>query len=113
MDQIKAKLHYQPQVDEMALFIKIETYDGKRIYLEDFVFNEKQIGEVASPFIDPSMVPSSYPKLTAIAFCQAIMDEAWEFGLRPKGYKEPANIAAKDNHISDLQKVLNKFLDKA
>jgi hypothetical protein len=40
------------------------------------------------------------------------MDQLWNMGIRPSEGRDKSDVAnAKNEHIKDLQKVLNKFLD--
>ena len=68
--------------------------------LVNLTFEEREYGEVSSPH-------TVLEGPDAIGFMQAVMDAAFEFGLRPSGALDEKHIQA---HLSDMRAITRHVL---
>lgn len=75
---------------------------GRVTTIDNFMLNTHQPGELSED------KPLSISWNTGVK----LMDQLWNIGIRPSEGRDKSDITnAKNEHIKDLQKVLDKFLD--
>lgn len=99
---IKAQLRYQPGFDNYELWIIEKRFDGSRYYMGMQTIEMSIGGLEAKPFIPPYN-----PNFEASEFAQAILDAAWEVGMRPKGFTDIQNeTTAIKEHLGDMRRLV-------
>ena len=102
----KAKVFYDASFDDVGLMVRGEGFDGKRYALASV-----QMVETVVIKPDQMTIPSETGATQRLI--QAIVDAAWEFGVRPTGYvDERAQVKEMTQHIDDLREVFRGLLPK-
>jgi hypothetical protein len=97
----KAKMDYWPSTDENILILFPRRYDGQRFNLT-LNIEELAWAQSSKPIIDPF----NKEGIQTEKVIQSIIDAAWEFGMRPSGYKAEGEIAAIKGHLEDMRKIV-------
>lgn len=99
---VKAYIRYASWTDEFEVAIVNKAYDGRRFYLPEIKFVEVSPHEPVKPFFTYT---GEGPQPTEIL--QAILDAAWEQGLRPTGFKDIKNeTTAIKKHLDDMRRLV-------
>ena len=92
------------KLDRLYLFCR--AFKGKAQYVKPFVMQERTEGQEIEPtmFDTYENIQDGYPGVRD--FMQAILDEAWSHGMRPKSFEEHTNeLKAVRYHLEDMRKL--------
>ncbi len=91
---------YDVAVDEFQVFIRLVDHSGQKWAVDPFTFTKLP----ASAPLLPSVGPPPEQGVNVNGFLQAALDVAWEIGLRPQGFADPANeLTAVRYHLEDMR----------
>lgn len=104
---IKAKLNYNMAYDNNDLFIFLRnSHSFDKQYLSNATVITVNRDKPIEPFVRDETFPVK-------PFMQAIMNEAWEHGMRPTGFKDVQNeTVAIRYHLEDMRKLAFKGMPK-
>lgn len=92
---------YDVSCDEFQLFMRVMDYQGQRWAVNPLAFS-KVPSTVPIPQSLAAPLEGSSPDVNG--FLQAALEVAWEIGLRPQGYADPANeLTATRYHLEDMR----------
>lgn len=98
---IQARLQYDPRYDDFDLWVREKRFNGETFNLKIETIKSSELGFEAEPFIS-----AHNPNFTPNEFVQAILDTAWENGMRPKGFKDTLNeVTALKEHLADMRRL--------
>jgi hypothetical protein len=104
MSEIKARLIYDPGSDDKFLYIRVKSVGQTHKVNLNF---EKVDPYTAIPYPNFNDLPATH-----IEIVQAILNEAWEQGMRPIGFTDIKNeTTALKMHIEDFRKIIFKTLN--
>lgn len=99
---IRARLNYEYGYDSFSLWITDKRPNGELYFLKIETIQSNLAGANAQPFI-----AVDNPVFESREFCQAIMDAAWEEGIRPKGFRDIKNeTTALKSHLDDMRRLV-------
>lgn len=120
MSKIKAHYRYDIGSDAFFLHVAAETWQGKRFRIKriEVVEVDPKQRLAAEDMTIPSGsfegIADSLVPITAENFVKAVMDAAWEAGVRPTGFADTTQqVQSMQSHINDLRGITNKLLDKS
>ncbi|KKL84524.1 hypothetical protein LCGC14_1963900 [marine sediment metagenome] len=91
---------YDPSGDGHSLIVIRADHLG-RSFVKSMVLEKISEGVSVVPDIQPFIPHHEVPD-----FLRAMMDAAWEIGLRPSGYEDHANeLSAVRDHLADMRKL--------
>lgn len=95
----KAFLRYLPHSDDFSLFIRMNERPFEPVVIDVLeALSEKVPKDVPHGRFGPVSIPEGH------AVAQAILDAAWEQGLRPTGFADVKNeTAAIKGHLADMR----------
>lgn len=88
------------------LFLACKEFNGKTRIAAPLTLMDIAAGELAQPTMYDSLeaVQDGFP--TVRDFMQAVLDEAWAHGLRPKSFESHENeLTAVRYHLEDMRKL--------
>jgi hypothetical protein len=96
---LTVRSHWEPFSDQRRVLIVDLQRDGSRAYAKPLVFEKAE--------------PGSYVREATIEdgdeFLQAVLNHAWEIGLRPAGFNDTTQqVAAIKDHLSDMRALVFK-----
>lgn len=100
---VKAILRESFYMEDLEFGLRVIRRDGSTVYLLDMIFEERPPGSYHEPL--RTKMWEHGVQMREIA--QAILDSAWEAGLRPSGFTDVQNeTAALKYHLEDMRSLV-------
>ena len=97
----KAFLKHEVYTDDFSLYMRDTAHDGRVSYLKSVTFEAGEPHDFREPILSHDL------QMPVRDFAQAIMDAAWDAGLRPTGFADVKNeTAAIRAHLTDMRQLV-------